>query len=161
MSDIFLDSFQATPWTAAITNKAQDVMVQMKSVDQLKTRAVKAKEELAWVQRELERVSGQATGLANDKQQLEEDNGVLRCRVDRQNAALKLTRKQKRKVDKLLALTEERCYQMGYDDTVIKAHGLGWQHKRLLDDGMDDPVGQTEVDAPVTVSSGEDEEMSS
>lgn len=93
MSDIFPDSFQATPWTAAITNKAQDVMVQMKSVDQLKTRAVKAKEELAWVQRELERVSGQATGLANDKQQLEEDNGVLRCRVDRQNAALKLTRK--------------------------------------------------------------------
>lgn len=31
----------------------------------------------------------------------------------------------------------------------------------LLDDGMDDPVGKTEPDAPVTVSSGEDEDFSS
>lgn len=34
-------------------------------------------------------------------------------------------------------------------------------HRMLLDDGMDDPVGKTEPDAPVTVSSGEDEDFSS
>ena len=77
------------------------------------------------------------------------------------NASLKLARKQKWKVEKLLALTKERCYQMGYDDAVTKAHGLGWEYKLLLDEVMDDPIDRTDANAPVIASSSEDEDLSS
>ena len=50
---------------------------------------------------------------------------------------------------------------MGYDEAVVKSHDLGWEHKQLLDVGMDDPVGREAADAPIVVSSGEDEELSS
>ena len=144
-----------------ITDKVQDMQAQIKSMEQLKTRAVKAEEDLARAGRELETLNNQATGLIEDKRRLEEDNEALRRRVGRRNVSLKLTRKEKRKADKLLALTEERCYQMGYDDAVVKAHELGWDHAQLLDEGMGDPVGRTEEDAVPEVSSGEDEDLSS
>lgn len=40
-------------------------------------------------------------------------------------------------------------------------HDLGWEHKNLLDEGIEGPVDRSDVDAPVVVSSGEDEDLTS
>lgn len=59
-----------------------------------------------------------------------------------------------------MLLTEDRYFQFGLDEAVIKAHGLGFDHKLLLDEGMDDPFGrEAPVDVP-EVSSGSDEDLS-
>ena len=133
----------------------------LKTVDLLHTRATQAEEERDRLQKEVERLSGQSRSLTEDKQRLEDDKEVLRRRVERRNQALKLSRKQERKTKKLLLLTEERCFQMGFDDAVVRAHDLGWDYKQLLDEGASDPVGRADEDAIPVVSSGEDEDLSS
>lgn len=60
-------AFQATPWTAIITDKVQGMQGKMKTVDELQSRVTKAEEELARMQKELETVSGQASTLSADK----------------------------------------------------------------------------------------------
>lgn len=103
----------------------------------------------------------QAKGLADDKKNLLEDVDALRQCVGRRNSALKKSRKELRKTTMKLELTEERCFQMGYDEVVLKVHAQGWDHKAILDDDMDDPVGREAVDGPLVVSScPDDEELS-
>ena len=63
----YFATFQATPWTATITDKVQNMQARMKSMDQLQTRTVKAEEELDRVMKELEIVSGQACTLSTNK----------------------------------------------------------------------------------------------
>lgn len=43
---------------------------------------------------------------------------------------------------KLLLPAEDQSFQFGFDEVVTRAHGLGFDHKLLLDEGMDDPVGR-------------------
>lgn len=48
-----------------------------------------------------------------------------------------------------------------YNMIVRKAHAAGLDHKPLLIDGLDDPVGQEEVlDEPLVVSLDPDEDLS-
>lgn len=49
---------------------------------------------------------------------------------------------------------------MGYDEALLKAHGLGWDHKLLMDEGLDNPVGREEPDGELVVSSDPHEELS-
>lgn len=139
------------------------MQAKFKEVKELETRAVKAEEDLRTSDSELERVTGQATALATErealKHQLEELAG-MRARVSRRNEHLKASRKALRKSKKVLDLTEEKCYQMGYDDALLKAHSSGFDHTRLLDAGMSDPVGRVDMDEPLVVSSGEDKSLS-
>lgn len=74
--------------------------------------------------------------------------------------SLSLREKELQKTNKKLLLTEERCFQMGYVEAVLKAHELGWDHKLLLNEGMADPVGREEIYEPLVVSSDLDEELS-
>lgn len=71
------------------------MQARIKSVDQLQKRATTAEEELDRVRKEPEVIVGLASALTKDKERLEEDNGTLHRRVDRRNAQLNLTRKQK------------------------------------------------------------------
>lgn len=155
--------FQATPWDAVITDRVEGIQAEFKEVKQLRTRAVKAEEDLRTAASELERVAGQATALATErdalKQQLEELTS-LRTRVSRKNEQLKALRKALRKGKKILDLTEERCYQMGYYNAVHKAHSTGLDHILFLEVGMSDPIGRVDVDKPLVISSGEDESLS-
>lgn len=59
-----------------------------------------------------------------------------------------------------MLLTEDRYFQFGYDEAVIKAHGLGLDHKLLLEEGMDDPVGHEVADVIPDVSSCSGEDLS-
>lgn len=74
---------------------------------------------------------------------------------------MKAGRKAVRKSKKLLDLSEERCYQIGYDQAVRKAHEVGLQHTLVLEEGDEDPVGREDVDEVTAVSSGEDEDLTS
>lgn len=153
--------FQAAPWSAALTDKVQDMEARMKTVDELQTRATRAEEERDRLQKEVETLTGQSITLAEDKRRLEEDQAVLHRQVERRNQALKLSRKQEWKTKKLLFLTEERYFQMFFDDAVVRAHDLGWNYKQLLDEGVSDLVSREDADVPHVVSSGEDEDLSS
>lgn len=87
---------------------------------------------------------------------------ALKKLVEWRNQQLKVTRKNVRKLQKKLDLTEERCYQMGYDAALVKAHTLGFDHTQMIDAtmGMTDLVGRVTPDEPLVVSSGEDEPLS-
>lgn len=56
-------------------------------------------------------------------------------------------------------MTKELYYKMGYAEAVLKAHELRWDHKLLLDEGMEDPVGREGPDEPLVISSDPDVEL--
>lgn len=60
---------------------------------------------------------------------------------------------------KLLLPAEDQSFQFGFDEVVTRAHGLGFDHKLLLDEGMDDPVGREANDEVPVVSSGSYEDL--
>lgn len=136
------------------------MQIQVGRVEQLQTRAFMAEEKLQRAEAELERVQGQVTALVTDRDNLRKDVDVLRLRLNKWNAQLKAARRASRKDKKLLELTEERCFQMGYDEAVRKAHALQWDHKLLLEEGMEDPVGREDPEEAPVVSSDPDEDLS-
>lgn len=110
---------QAVPWAATVANKVQE----------LRYRDVRAEEELERVRRERDTSDEQAKSLATDKKNLLDDVDALHQRVSRRNSTLKNSQKELCKTVKKLELTEERCFQMGYDEAVLKVHAQGWATK--------------------------------
>ena len=128
--------------------------------------------------RELDRAIGQAKALAEERNLLreqltsqEEQIAEVRllkeqlesktARVGRRNEQLKSLRREARRARRLLEVTEDRCFQMGYDEAVSKASSVGLDYKLLLEEGMSDPVTREAiVDEPPSVSSGADEDLS-
>ncbi|XP_074363957.1 uncharacterized protein LOC141704649 [Apium graveolens] len=149
----------ATPWAAAVEDKVQDMETRMAEVKEPERRATAAEEELVRVKAQNEVLDGEATVLKEDKSQLENELEKANRRISHRNVQLKRSRKEFRKKQKQLDRTEERCFQFGADYVLEKAHGLNWDYKQLLDDNLEDPIGQPAVEAP-HVSSGEDEELS-
>lgn len=141
----------AVPWAAAVIDKVAGFEV----------RAIRAEESLRNAEAEVERLGGQAFSLQTVWDQLRAKAANLRGRHLQRNDQLKAARKAIQKSQKLPVLTEERCFQMGYDEAVIKAHDVGLDHNLLLAEGELDPVaregGQEEV---LAISSGEDEDLS-
>lgn len=74
------------------------------------------------------------------------DVANLKKRLNRRNAQLKANRKELRKEKKKLERTDERLFTSTFNKMVRKAHEVGLDHKLLLIEGMEDPVGQE--DAP-------------
>lgn len=134
-------------------------------LEETEVRAVRAEENYRNSSAELERVTGQAEALKSERDALKDELEKLKVtssrRIEWRNTQLKQSRKSARKLHKQLLLTEERCYQMGFDDAVVKAHSLGFDHTQLLDTamGMTDPVGREKSDDPEVISSGEDEPL--
>lgn len=86
---------------------------------------------------------------------------ALRQRVGQRNTSLKASRKELHKTIKKLERTEERYFQMGYDKVVLKMHAQGWDHKAILDEDKDDPVGWEAANEPLVVfSDPEDGDLS-
>lgn len=152
--------FQGVSWAADVSNRVDGMRAKVKEARELEIRAVKAEEDLRSAKVELERLTGQSNALAAERDSLKNSVDSLQTRVSRRNTQLRQSRKALRKGKKILDLTEERCYQMGYDDAILKANSFGLDHTLLLDVGMADPVGRDIEDAPLVVSSGEDEELS-
>lgn len=143
-----------------MTDNIQCMTAFLAAVDQLEARAVAAEEELKNVKNQNENLVGQAEALSNDKKKLTEDLGSTRQKIAKRNSQLKLAQKQSRKDQKLLLLTKKHYFQIGYDEAVIKAHGLGFDHKLLLEDDVADPVGREEADVDPDVSFSSDEDLS-
>lgn len=135
------------------------MQTQMKTVEDLRQRATAAEEELAKVRAENETLISQADVLIKDKMKLGEDLGQAQRRIDQWIIQMKASRKETRKLTKKLELTEERCFQFGYDHAVEKAHDLGWDHKLLLADYIVDPVDREASEGPLEVSSDFNENL--
>lgn len=131
----------------------------MKDMDQLETRAVKAEQDLRISTSELEKVTGQSTSLAAERDSLREQLDALKVKVGRRNDQLKATHKSLRKEVKKLQHTEDKVFQMGFDYAVWKAASSSLNHTFLLDEGASDSVGRVDVDEPLVVSSVEDEDL--
>lgn len=132
----------------------------LNAVDHMEPRDVTAREELKNVKDHNEFLVGQAEVLLGDKRKLTDDLGWARQKIAQKNSQLKHARKQIRKDQKLPLVTVKRYFQIGYDEAVIKANGLGLDHKLLLEDGMADRVGPEEADVAPDVSSGCDDDLS-
>lgn len=146
------------PWAAAFTDKVKDLTTQ---IAPLELRAVRAEESLEKANWDNERLNGQAEVLASDREKLRAEVAALQTRNQGRDDQLKAARKALRKSQKLLELTEDRCFAMGFEDAVLKAYAAGFDHKQLLDEDAIDPVGREEIpDEVPVVSSGEDEAYS-
>lgn len=153
-------AFQAAPWAPAITDKIQGMGARIAAVEQMETRAVVAEDELNKVRNQNEVLSGQADVLLADKQKLEEDLDKARKKILERNNQLKLARKQSHMDKKILLQDADRSFQFGFYEAVTREHGLGFDHKLLPDEGMDDPVGRETADEVPVVSSGSDKDLS-
>ena len=133
----------------------------MGHVKELEARAAKAEEDLVASRSELAAANDQVSSLLKEKNQMLKESLKLKERVQKRTTALKLVQKEARKSKKLLLLTEDRCYQMGYDAAVVQANIEGFDYMKLLEEGMDDPVVRAgDLDPIPDVSSGEDEAFS-
>lgn len=144
----------------AFTAKVKDMQGPVAEAEQLQTGEVKDEEELGRRDKELEVVSGQAAALKTERDALREELKASHDRVAWRHDQLKVLRKDLRKPKKILILTEDRCYQFGFDEVVRNIHAQGWDHKLLLEEGDSDPVSRVDPDEPLVVSSGEDEPSS-
>lgn len=139
-----------------VTDRVEGMHAKFKEINQQEAQAVKAEEDLRNSVAELERVTSQSKALATERDAMKEELTKLKTRVSRRNEQLNASKKALRKGMKILDLIEERCYQMGYDDTIRKAHSSGLDHTFLFDPGMADPVVRVDADEPLVDSSGED-----
>lgn len=140
----------------------EGIQAKLKEVIDWEVRAVKVEEDLRSSASELERVTGQATALATERDALKAqltELETLKTRISRRNDQLKISRKTICKGKKMLERTGDKVFQMGYDEAIQMAHSSGLDHTLLLEEGMSDPVGREDVDEPLIVSSGEDEEL--
>lgn len=119
-----------------------------------------AERELETVKNQNEVLSGQTDVLKADKTRLEEDLGKARKKTITWNGKLKAPWKQSRKDKKLLLQAEDRSFQFGFDEAVIKVHGLALDHKLLFEEDMEDPIGRETTDVAPEVSSDPDPDLS-
>lgn len=151
----------AVPWAASVTDKMQAAQSRLGQAKDLELRAARAEASLERANLENDRLNGQASVLKADRDKLQTEVATLRARVQRRNDQLRTARKAVRKGQKQLELTEDRCFAMGFEDAVLKAHAADLDHKLILGEGDIDPVGREAVpdEAPM-VPSEEDEALS-
>lgn len=122
------------------------------------TRAVKAEGEFRSAQDLVQVMSDQVEAICAERDQLREDLEVAQGRVSRRTEQLKASRKALRKEKKRLEHSEERIFTTTYAMMVLRVADAGLDHKLVLLQGLDDPVGKEVVPEEHLVVSFDTEE---
>lgn len=112
------------------------------------------------LQKKIDELQLRVNNLEIERKSLETEKETLKQIVARRVEQAKKSRGLLKKSEKKMTQCEDRSYQAGFDEAVIRAHQLGWDYKQIL--GLfDDPVIRPpEPDLPLEVSSGSEPELS-
>lgn len=154
-------SWQAVPCAASVLEKVEDMSRDIASIQDLQTRADKAKPVLEGFNTQVRDQKDRIEKMEKQVKDVAEGETDHKDRVRRRMDALRAARKDLKKTRKLLLKAEDRGVDTGYDAAVFKAHEVVLDHRFLLDPGMPDPVGRPEEeDVPPCASSDPDFEYS-
>lgn len=150
--------FQAGPRAISVSAHVPGLQAEARRQE---TRAIKAEGDLRTALSQVEVVSGQAEAISRERDQLKEDLKKAQDRLRRRNDQRKATRKDVKKEKKRLKLSEERFFTTTYEKMVRRAAEAGLDHKLILLEGLEDPVGKESApEEPLVIPSESEEELS-
>lgn len=127
---------------------------------QPETRHVKAKDDHRTARELVQVVSDQADAISAERNHLKEDLKHVQNRIKRRNKQLKATRKALQKEKKKLELSEERFFTTIYEMMVRRVAEAGLDHKLILLEVLDVPIGKEPVpEEPLVVFSDPEEDL--
>lgn len=105
-------------------------------------RAVKADSELKSARELMQVMFDQSDAISSERNTLCDEVKELKEKLERGTVQLKAIRKALKKEKRLLEWSEERFFTSTYNMMVKRAAGAGLDHKSILIEGLDDPIGQ-------------------
>ncbi|KAK1404279.1 hypothetical protein POM88_003884 [Heracleum sosnowskyi] len=149
------------PWVATVEQKVKDLGSQLRGLKLTEERAEAADGQLDSLHKEVASLQQRLAQVMTDRDSVKIDLDAAFVRLNRAKSNLRASRKAEKKAQKLVLMSEDRGFTAGYEEVVRKAHAAGIDHKLLLEEGMEDPIGRPEEpDVPPVVSSDPESEMS-
>ena len=144
-----------------MTDHVRSLTIKAAATQAQQNRAVKAESGLKSTRTLLETVTNQVDGIKNERDQLLDEVQGLKDQVKRRTNQARASRKELKKQKKLLERSEERFFLSTHDLLVRRAAEAGLDHKAVMLEGMDDPVGRDDgPDQGLVVSSASEAELS-
>ncbi|KAK1360682.1 hypothetical protein POM88_045156 [Heracleum sosnowskyi] len=149
------------PWVATVEQKVKDLGSQLRGLKLTEERAEAAEAQLDSLHKEVASLQQRLAQVMTDRDSVKIDLDAAFVRLNRVKSSLRASRKSEKKAQKLVLLSEDRGFTAGFEEVIRKAHAAGMDHKLLLEEGMEDPIGRPEEpDVPPVVSSDPESEMS-
>ncbi|KAK1361067.1 hypothetical protein POM88_045541 [Heracleum sosnowskyi] len=151
----------AVPWAASLEQKVKDLDLQIRGLRLTEERAEAAEGQLETMEKEVSSLQQRLAQVVTDRDNVKNDLDASFARLNRVKSRLRDSRKAEKKAQKLVLISEDRGFTAGFEEVIRKAHAAGIDHKLLLEEGMEDPIGRPEEpDVPPVVSSDPESEMS-